>query len=288
MTFQSMLAAGAAISALVLAAPSQANNIHFFPVHPVVHPVGSGDMLYYGGSVFSGVKVVAVMWNKDVVQNTKDQIPLFSAAIVDSTYIDQLRQYKTKGVSAINGHSSTNQKIARGTYVGEFQLKPHNTSTNLTDADIQTELSAQIKAGKLPARDLNTFYMIYFPANIHIEANGAHSCVQFGAYHSATISTTLSKKNVFYSVEPECNQGFGLITVAASHEFSEALTDNVPTPGSNPDYPQAWNDVQGFEVGDKCEGHNGTLTSGAGHWAVQQEYLNSLHGCSTKATYTSP
>jgi hypothetical protein len=288
MTFQRMLAAGAAISALVLAAPSQANNIHFFPVHPVKRPVGVGDMLYYGGSVFSDVKVVSVLWNKNVVQNTKDQIPLFSAAIVDSTYLDQLIQYKTKGVTAANGHSSTNQKINRGTYIGQFTLKPHNKSANLTDANVQKELKAQIKAGNLPARDLNTFYMIYFPANIHIEANGAHSCVQFGAYHSSTIGTTLSKKNVFYSVEPECNQGIGSLTVAASHEFSEALTDNVPTPGSNPDYPQAWNDIQGFEVGDKCEGRNGTLTSGAGHWAVQQEYLNSLHGCSTTATYTSP
>src|SRR3954470_14391847 len=76
-------------------------------------PAGTGDMFYYGGSVFSGVKLVSVIWNKDVLQNTKDQIPLFSAAIVDSTYVDQMQEYDTKGVDSINGHGSTDQKINR-------------------------------------------------------------------------------------------------------------------------------------------------------------------------------
>lgn len=288
MTFQRMLAAGAAISALLLAAPSQAKNAHVYPVHPVKQPVGSGDMLYYGGSVFSNVKVVSVIWNKDVLQTTKDQIPLFSQALVDSTYLDQLKEYKTKGVTAVNGHESTNQTINRGTYIGQFQLKPHNKKTTLTDKMVQKELKRQIAEGNLPPSDADTFYMIYFPANIHINNGGGLSCSAFGAYHFATNGRSISKRNVFYSVEPECNGGIGLLTVAASHEFSEALTDNIPTPGSNPDFPQAWNDVQGFEVGDKCEGRNGTLTSSAGHWTVQQEYLNSLHGCSTKTNYTSP
>ena len=69
-------------------------------------------------------------------------------------------------------------------------------------------------------------------------------------------------------------------------EYAEATTDNVPTPGSNPDFPQAWNDAAGFEVGDKCGGR-GTLTSGAGTWTVTQYYLNSKHACSV-GNYTSP
>ena len=53
------------------------------------------------------------------VQTPAKQIPLFSAAIVDSTYVDQMREYNTKGVNAINGHKSTNQTINRGTYLGQ-------------------------------------------------------------------------------------------------------------------------------------------------------------------------
>jgi hypothetical protein len=129
--------------------------------------------------------------------------------------------------------------------------------------------------------------MIYFPSYISIDLQGCGSCSCFGAYHFATNDAKIARKsNIFYSVEPECNAGFSFLTFAASHEFIEATTDNVPTPGSNPDFPQAWNDASGFEVGDKCSG-SGTLTSDAGSWTVTQYYLNSKHACST-GNYQSP
>ena len=167
-------------------------------------------------------------------------------------------------------------------------LNPKNKGTVLMDSDIQAELKRQIKKGVLPPQDDNTLYMIYFPSNITILLDGQASCVVFGAYHFATIDTRRSKPhNILYSVEPECNSGFDYLTFAASHEFAEAMTDNIPTPLVNPDYPQAWNDSTGYEIGDKCS-TGGTLTSLAGSWSVTQYYLNSLHGCSTTANYTSP
>ncbi|HEX3945199.1 MAG TPA: hypothetical protein VHW69_14030 [Rhizomicrobium sp.] len=245
------------------------------------------DMNYYGGSVFASSKVEVVFWNKDVLQNTKDKIPLFTADLVDSTYVDQMAEYNTKGVKTINGHKGTKQKITRGTYLGQVQLKPHNTSKTLTDEDVQKEIAQQIADGKLPPRDPNTLYMIYFPSNISISLDGSLSCQAFGAYHFATNDSKIDKKkNIFYAVEPECNSGFGFLTFAASHEFAEATTDNVPTPGSNPDFPQAWNDASGFEVGDKCSG-SGTLNGTGGTWEVTQYYLNSKHACSS-GNYTSP
>lgn len=285
--------AACSAAAFTFAGSAQAAPLKHYHIFPMTsfkstQPVTpAGDMNYYGGSVFSSVKLVSVIWNKKVVQNTKDQVPLFSAAIVNSTYVDQMKEYDTKGVTAINGHDSTNQKIERGTYLGQFQLKPHNKSTSLTDNDIQKELKRQIAEGKLPPSDLNTLYMIYFPSNISIDLDGSKSCQAFGAYHFATNDHKLAKNNVFYAVEPECNSGFAFLTFAASHEYAEATTDNVPTPGSNPDFPQAWNDMDGFEIGDKCSGR-GTLTSDAGSWTVTQYYLNSIHGCSTKTPYTSP
>jgi hypothetical protein len=291
---KTLMGATAVAAALTVAASANAGTskgYHIFrptslsDVAKVVPP--AGDMNYYGGSVFASMKVVSVIWNKDVLQNTKDQVPLLSAALVDSTYVDQMVEYSTKGVHAINGHKSTNQVIHRGTYIGQVQIKPHNTSKTLTDADVQVEIKRQIHAGVLPPHDGNTLYMIYFPSDISINLDGALSCQAFGAYHFATNDAKVAlRRNIFYSVEPECNSGFTFLTFAASHEFAEATTDNVPTPGSNPDYPQAWNDAAGFEIGDKCGG-SGTLTSGAGHWTVTQYYLNSKHGCST-GNYTSP
>jgi hypothetical protein len=288
-----MAAAFAASAALVLTAPATAKTPKHYRIFPMTSfnsnftaPPAS-DMNYYGGSVFSAVNVVSVMWNKNVLANTQQQVPLLSAALVNSTYLDQAKEYSTKGVTAINGHKSTNQKIHRGTYFGQVVLTPHNTSKSLTDADVQKEIKKQIADGVLPPRDTNTLYMIYFPSDITINLDGSLSCQSFGAYHFATVDTRVAKgRNIFYSVEPECNSGFGFLTFAASHEFAEAVTDNVPTPGSNPDYPQAWNDSAGYEVGDKCGG-SGTLTSSAGSWTVTQFYLNSLHGCST-GNYTSP
>jgi hypothetical protein len=294
LSFRFAAAVAAASLAMPLATSAQPGGhsgaYHIFPMtsfNSKFSAPPAGNMNYYGGSVFSKVNVVSVMWNKSVLQNTQDQIPLLSPALVNSTYLDQAKEYKTKGVNAINGHSSTNQLINRGTYFGQVVLTPHNTSKSLTDADVQKEIEQQINDGVLPPHDKNILYMVYFPSDISINLDGALSCQSFGAYHFATIDNKLArKKNIFYSVEPECNSGFNFLTFAASHEFAEALTDNVPTPGSNPDFPQAWNDSAGFEVGDKCGG-SGTLTSKKGSWTVTQYYLNSLHGCST-GNYTSP
>ena len=290
-----LLAASAAAAAFAIAASADAGTAKNYKIFRATSfeslakqpPPPAGDMNYYGGKVFSNVVLQSVMWNKDVVQNTQTQIPLFSAALVDSTYVDVIKEYGTKGVHAINGHKGTRQEINRGTYIGQVVLKPHNTSLNLTDEDIQAELATQIAEGKLAPRSVNALYMVYFPANIHINLQGSQSCIAFGAYHFASNDQKTDKKhNIWYSVEPECNSGFDFLTFAAGHEFHEAMTDNVPTPGSNPDFPQAWNDAQGFEISDKCS-TSGTLTSSAGSWRVTQSYLNSKHACST-GNYTSP
>jgi len=247
----------------------------------------ASDMNYYGGPVFADVKVMTVMWNKDVLKHTQNDIPLFTAALVDSTYVDQLAEYNTKGVKAINGHGSTNEKIHRGTFIGQVVLTPKDKRKVLSDNDVQRELKYQIGIGVLPQNDRNMLYMVYFPADITIEIDGQASCVVFGAYHFATNDKSWAKKkNIFYSVEPECNSGYDYLTFAASHEFAEATTDNVPTPLVNPDYPQAWNDSTGYEIGDKCS-TGGTLSGTAGKLQVTQVYLNSLHDCST-GNYTSP
>lgn len=243
-----------------------------------------GPVNYYGGSVFSHVKVVSVMWGANVSSKVRNAVPAFSKALVNSTYVDQMAEYDTD-LTAINGLPGTNQHISRGSYLGQVQITPQNTSKKLTDTDIQNELLYQIGAGTLPANDADTLYMVYFPAGITIKLDGSTSCVGFGAYHSAVYSQP-NAANVFYTVEPDCRLGLSNITVAASHEFVEAMTDNIPTPGSSPAYPQAWNNATGYEVADLCS-TNGKLVAGTKSWSVNQFFLNSTQACS-KADYTSP
>jgi hypothetical protein len=250
-------------------------------------PHGSlGEMEYFGGTVFSSVELVSVMWGSGVNSTTVADIPDFSAAIVNSTFIDQLSEYSTVGVWGVNKHKSSNQTIGRGTYYGQVQITPKNKSLNLTDAQVQKEIKYQIKIGMLPAQTPNMLYMIYFPSDITINLDGLVSCQDFGAYHYS-VHAHETATNIFYAVEPDCNAGFSYITYAASHEFAEATTDNIPTPGDNPAYPQAWNNSDGYEIGDLCEGYTGTLTDQTTSYEVTQVYLNNLAGCST-GNYTSP
>ncbi|HLY05006.1 MAG TPA: hypothetical protein VKR31_04600 [Rhizomicrobium sp.] len=247
----------------------------------------SGEMEYFGGTVFSSVEVVSVMWGPDVNATTVAEIPDFSAAIVNSNFIDQLAEYGTVGLRGITGHRGSNQTISRGTYYGQVQITPHNPSRELTDDDIHAELKYQIRHGHLPPQGPNLLYMIYFPSDITITLDGLVSCQDFGAYHFSTL-THERANNTFYSVEPDCNAGFGYITFAASHEFAEATTDNIPTPGTNPAFPQAWNTSDGYEIADLCEGApTGTLTDATTSYEVTQVYLNSTAACST-GNYTSP
>jgi hypothetical protein len=248
------------------------------------HLGATGDMEYFGGSVFSNVKVVSVIWGSSVNAQTVSGMPGFLAAIVNSTYVDQLSIYDTdlKGLH----HKGTNQTINRGTFVSQVQITPKNQGTQLTDKMVQKELEYQIKNGNLPMNDLNTLYMIYFPKDVSINLDGSLSCQAFGAYHFAT-SKKVTPSNIFYGVMPDCGYSFNDHTIISSHEFAEATTDNIPTPGSNPKYPQAWNTSDGYEIGDLCEGTQGTLTAGKTVYYVQELYLNNIAACGT-ANFTSP
>ena len=255
-------------------------------IAPSVSPPANPTMLYYGGPVISQVKVVVVLWGGGVPKTTTSAIAPFFKAIANSTYIDQFAQYSTVGITGVNGKPGTNQTIVRGSLRGKFKIRPINTSKTLTDGDVQTELKAQIASGALPAADLNSLYMMYFPADISISLGGSRSCVAFGAYHEA-VSATVTPSNIFYGVMPDCGGGFASITVASSHEFAEAVTDAIPTPGTHPAFPQAWNDANGSEIGDLCEGRDTTLTAAGQVYTVQEIFTNSTNACA-KGKFTSP
>jgi hypothetical protein len=291
-----------AITALITAsmpataAPGDSTAYHLYPTDAIraARPVPSPQlqnatpfMLYYGGPVLSKVKVVSVIWGSKVNKTTVSSIGPFYVGIVNSTFIDQLAQYATNR-TGINGHAGTGQTVGRGSYHGQFVITPANKSTTLTDAAVQKELKAQIAANHLPPADLRTLYMVYFPAGISISVDGIVSCRAFSAYHSASVVNTASAKNIFYGIFPDCGADFAHLTVASSHELAEAVSDAIPTPGSNPAYPQAWNTKDGYEIGDLCQRLSATsLTVGTKSYAVTNVFLNSTKACS-KGPFKSP
>ena len=254
--------------------------------HTPARTAAGVTMEYFGGPVIPNPKVYVVWWGNPANLNpaitaAHGGIADFYAGVTNSNYLDWLNEYNTTVPAQAGSHvgsAGTNQLIGRGNYVGTLTLTSI-PSGNVTDAQIQTTLDQAFAAGTLPQPDENTIYAIYFPSSVSISLSGSSSCVSFGAYHEAIVET--QRHNAYYLVMPDCGDSFSGTTSVSSHELIEAVTDGQPTPGSNPDYPQAWNDSSGSEVGDLCQSSSGTVTTALGSFNVQGIWDEKSQGCLT-------
>jgi hypothetical protein len=149
---------------------------------------------YFGGKVIPNVKVHNINWNSSVNPQVQPKLDAFYRFVLNSPYMDWLSEYNTMGIPG-----GSNQTIGRGGEGALVTLTPSTSSTSLTDATIQSEITSQINAGHLPSPDDNTVYAINFPANIGItDAFGNPSC-GFCSYNSVFKRGT---QNVYYAVLP--------------------------------------------------------------------------------------
>jgi hypothetical protein len=218
----------------------------------------------------------------------------FFSDITSTGLISLMQQYNT------NISGGTGQVFGNGTFGGLFQIVPAagNNGSTITDTQIQSELLAQINAGHLPAPVLdalgnpNTLYMIYFPPGKTISQGGSNSCQAGGfcAYHGTT-SSTLNSKHVLYGVMPDmqagsgCSTGcgtstvFGNYTSVTSHELVEAMTDADVGIATTFAAPLAWYDQTNGEIGDICNGQQGSYTANGTTYTIQLEFSNSANNC---------
>jgi hypothetical protein len=279
------------------------------PYPPGYNVDGGLPLLYFGGPVISNVKAVVVLWGNNVDPRITTRIGSFYRSVTDSNYVTWLSPQYDTFRQAVNGLPGTNQKIGAGTFLGTFTIQPAVTQGTIDDTAIQAELQAQISGGHLPAQDADTLYMVYFPPGLTITAFGAASCQQFCAYHNFDGLPDPSISHIFYGVIPDisaCFAGcestppnppdfFDSVTTISGHEFEEAITDPFPTPGNTPGFPQAWNDANGYEIGDLCAftdtftyplviNRANKLLSNPGQelFRVQSEWGNNTSGCTTR------
>jgi hypothetical protein len=263
-------------------------------------PAGA-HLSYFGGPVISNVHVVQVLYgsgsyNAQVAGTTSPTMGQFYGDLTgaNSGYTSLLTQYNTPA------SGGTNQTIGNGTFDGLFQIVPAagNNGSTISDAQIQSELLAQITAGHLPAPildaagNVNTLYMIFFPPGKTITQGGSSSCVAGGfcAYHGTT-STLLNGKNVLYGVMPDMQSGlcstggcgsagvFGNYTSVTSHELTEAITDADVGIATTFAPPLAWYDMVNGEIGDICNGQQGTYTANGTAYIIQLEFSNAANNC---------
>ena len=270
-------------------------------------PAGA-HLTYHNGPIISNVQVVQVLYgsgsyNSQVAGTTSPTMGNFFADITSTGLISLLQQYNT------NISGGTNQIFGNGTFGGLFQIVPAagNNGSTITDAQIQSELLAQINAGHLPAPVLdslgnpNTLYMIYFPPGKTISQGGSNSCQAGGfcAYHGTT-SSTLNAKHVLYGVMPDmqagsgCSTGcgtstvFGNYTSVTSHELTEAMTDAQVGIATVIGPPLAWYDSTNGEIGDICNGQQATYVANGTSYVIQLEFSNSANNCVTFPPVSGP
>jgi hypothetical protein len=263
-------------------------------------PAGA-HLSYFGGPIISNVQVIQVLYgsgsyNSQIAGTTSPTMGNFFGDITgaNSGLMTLLQQYNT------NISGGTGQVFGNGTFAGLFQIVPAagNNGSTITDAQIQSELLAQINAGHLPAPtndalgNPNTLYMIFFPPGKTISQGGSNSCQAGGfcAYHGTT-SSTLNSKHVLYGVLPDMQAGsgcatgcgtsttFGNYTSVTSHELVEALTDADVGIATTFAAPLAWYDQTNGEIGDICNAQQGSYVANGTTYTIQLEFSNSANNC---------
>jgi pre-peptidase len=304
-------AAKAAMEAQLQAVHFQpGTQVHKLPMNgkkseATVAPLAANMLSYFGGRVISNVRVVQVLYGSGtyIPEISGANMGNFYTQSTNSAYMDWLTEYNTTGHSP-----GTNQTIGRGTFQSKVQITPssaHNGST-IDDSAIQAEIAAQISAGTLPAPttdaagNVNTLYMVNFPAGKTITQGGSNSCQAGGfcAYHG---TFAMGSQHLYYGVLPDmssssgCASGCGTSTTfnnqtsVASHEMIEAVTDAEVGLATVVGPPLAWyNNSQG-EIGDICNAQQGTIVGGDGvTYTVQKEYDNATGTCIvSKSTSTN-
>jgi hypothetical protein len=280
-------------------------------------PAAAATISYWDGPVVAQVKVVPVFWSSHVNPSVQADMQQFFSDAVNSPWYDALMQYSTN--SAAGG---TKQTIVRGTAETGVVLVPSRCATGsnstMTDAELQTELLAQITASKLPTPDNNTVYMVFIPSNVTVAGpSGGDSGVNFCNYNWTT--QTSGGQAVAYGLIVNTFNGGGAMgcganttdleneTQTAATTLANIVTDpQIGFVGNTIAAPAAWYGTsaappvypQGVgQVGDGCgfasnapgtEGAGPTITVSGRTWVVASIFSNITGGCLTSFSTQVP
>ena len=221
----------------------------------------AAHLTYNNGPLITSCQVFTVFWGsawQSASPGMINELNGFFDYILASSLIDQLSEYDVPQF-----------KISHGKRTGTITLTNPDVSKTVDDSDIQKMIRDQISAKKFPASTPQTLYFIFLPSGVTVTQGSSASCKVFCGYHDAI------GNDIFYAVMPfpgcsGCSSNFSsfeALTVTASHELCEAITD--PIPG------QGWYDSQNGEIGDICA----WKTKKVGQYTVQQEWSNSRGSC---------
>jgi hypothetical protein len=272
-------------------------------------PPKNAKLTYYDGPVLAQANVVPVFWNANVSSEVTASATQFFTDMMNSTWYNVFSEYSTYGVSGGSGQIIVSGTVATGITLVPSKCTASVTGTcNLTDAEIQSELAAQIAAGHLPAITVdstgnsNTVYMIFFPHNVIWAApnNGGNSGVTFCSYNN-TANTT---PPTIYGTIIDTFSGAGMTgcgsnstafeneTQLAALTLADAVTDpDIGLVGNTLAAPAGWyyDNINGGQTGNLCDdGSPGpTITVGGRPWSVAWLFSNKQNACVSTAPVPS-
>ena len=200
-----------------------------------------GQLANNGGATLPHPVIVTVTWADD---EKADDIEALGDTIGASPY-----------------WAATNAEYGSGAAVSgpENHVRlPDAAPTSMSDTQLATFVSTNVANGTFPTPATGEpIYVLHLQKATKLLLNGQNACAQgVGGYHD---STKVGLKSVAYAIVPRCGSSFDSVTVALSHELSEAASD--PYPRVHPAWTGfgqddlAWEFFQQFqsENGDACE-----------------------------------
>jgi hypothetical protein len=192
------------------------------------------QLTYRGGPLIQNVKVVTLYWGSSWSGSSLTGYfnSFFRTLFADGRFMASLAQYSTSRYT-----------IGSGSFAG-MDIDTQSPSSKITDAQIRSEILAQVAAGNLPQPDANTIYYVFTPPGSVVYDNyGNNSTTDFSAYHDYDFDNG----GFAYAVIPydDTLSDPRLMTVYASHELADAVTDPEPY-----DATVGWYDDNYGEIAD--------------------------------------
>lgn len=228
---------------------------------------------YNGGKLIQKVDTYSIYWGSAWIKDAGQAavahaLDSFIAAFVQGSYLDDLGKE----------YSHAPYTISHGVFHGPGIVVGTDPPNPVTDAQIQTQLTACIAQHHLQQTENTLFIVMIQPGTSVVAPWGQPSCGSgddcWTGYHWATSA------GLYYAVVPECQDAMQQTNLNAvdyfrmvlSHEICEAITDPIFQTGWYSDQTHGNQD----EIGDPCAWRPKQFSSDGG--VIQQLWSNKANG----------
>ncbi len=196
---------------------------------------------YYGGRILEEPKFVSLyagdFWSTGQGASQREKLDRCSASVPSGDHATVWQEY---GVSP-------------GEFKGSARVPLHRPYPVVTERDIRTMVASAIKQSAVAIPDGETVYTVFLPPKVALTDGYADSRNGMGGYHGSYRDEKTGRK-VYYAAIAYADKGNGVqfttrpvdnMSIAASHEWTEAVTDPDVNAGK-----LGWYSKRFGEVGD--------------------------------------